>query len=252
MCKRHIEACQKAEKAKQIGQYAVGSPGSNLNTDQGLIRGLTNPGLKAWRLVEYEDDKGICIKKVSQDMEVFELEGSVGNPIFNSGSPHIAPDGQTVYFSRLEKRPNGNREYKLYTGQLTEQGEIDDIKRLEAIINPEGYSSLYPSLALTPKGQEILYFSSNMPGGEGGFDIWYSVRLNNGEFTRPYNLGMRINSPNDEITPFYNAETGEIFFSSDKPESFGGFDIYRMIGEKRRWEGQGAEQLPFPLNSHDE
>lgn len=248
---RHIEACEKAQKAEEFGQYAVGAASTEFAGDaKAQLRSLTNPGLYGWRLVEHEDEQGICIKKVSGNMDILDIEGSAGNPLFYSGSPHIAADRRSVYFSRLERKANGNREYKLYTGQLTEEGNIIDIEKLNSAVNPEGYSSLSPSSSRTLQGQEILYFSSDMPGGEGGFDIWYSVRMTNGQFTRPYNLGVRINSANDEITPFFHEETGELYFSSDKPESYGGFDIYKMLGEKRRWEGQGAEQLPFPLNSH--
>jgi hypothetical protein len=135
-------------------------------------------------------------------------------------------------------------------GRINEQGDVVDIKKLGPAINPDGYSSLYPTLSVNEKGQEVLYFSSNIPGGEGGYDIWYSVRMTNGEFTRPYNLGRRINSSNDEITPYYHNQTNELFFSSDKPEGFGGFDVYKMNGSKQNWNGAAAQHLDYPINSH--
>jgi tetratricopeptide (TPR) repeat protein len=246
----HVQGCETAIKTQSYAQYSISS-GINSTAEQvGTYRSMTHPSIHGYKLVEYQTEQGICIRKVSPQGEILPLKGKAGNPAFNSGAPFMAHDGQTVLFSCQETMHNGNMESKIYMGRINEQGDVVDIKKLGPAINPDGYSSLYPTLSVNEKGQEVLYFSSNIPGGEGGYDIWYSVRMTNGEFTRPYNLGRRINSGNDEITPYYHNQTNELFFSSDKPEGFGGFDVYKMNGTKQNWNGAAAQHLAYPINSH--
>lgn len=83
--------------------------------------------------------------------------------------------------------------------------------------------------------QEVLYFVSDREGGFGGLDIWLSIIDNNGNFGAPINAGSKINSVDDEITPFYNTEDKMMYFSSNKKEGIGGFDIYRSAGSLNLW-----------------
>lgn len=64
-----------------------------------------------------------------------------------------------------------------------------------------------------------------------------------------YNLGTRINGQGDEITPFYYQNAGELYFSSEKPSGYGGLDVYKMTGEKKRWLENQAQHLENPINS---
>ncbi len=247
----HIKACQAAIDAKKHpSNFAVGSIGSDFESGEGNIRSMTTPSSTGYRLIEYQEEgRGSCIKRVTPDMKIEDLNNSIGNPVFNSGCPHIAPDGKTVFFSRQESNNQTNIEYKIYQAQITAEGEVVNIQKLGPEINRDGYSSIYPSVGFTDKGQEILYFSSTLPGGEGGYDIWYAIRMENGQFTRAYNLGTRINTEKDEITPFYYQEGGELYYSSNRPEGYGGFDVYQLTGEKRRWMEDAAKHLGYPINS---
>jgi tetratricopeptide (TPR) repeat protein len=251
LAKLHIKSCDLAIEAKaHPSSFAIGSVGTDFEKEDGNIRSMTTVSKNGYRLIEYQEEgRGSCIKRVTPDMKIEDLGSSVSNPVFNSGCPHIAADGETVFFVRQESSSATSIEYKIYQARINEEGEIVDIEKLGSEINKDGYSSIYPSLGVTEKGQEVLYFSSTLPGGEGGYDIWYAVRLENGSFTRAYNLGSRINTPEDEITPFYYQEGGELYYSSNRPEGYGGFDIYQMTGEKRRWMQDAAEHLGYPINS---
>lgn len=90
-----------------------------------------------------------------------------------------------------------------------------------------------------------LYFSSNMPGGFGGFDLYLSENIN-GKWTKPVNLGDRVNSTHDEEYP-YISDDGVLYFSCNKPLGFGGFDIYKSIETRNGW--TLPELLPTPINS---
>ncbi|SMG29154.1 WD40-like Beta Propeller Repeat [Marivirga sericea] len=78
--------------------------------------------------------------------------------------------------------------------------------------------------------EDFMVFSSNRPGGFGGFDLYYSQKTN-GEWTKPENFGAEINSEHDEYRPIIRPQSGEftndlMIFSSNRPAGLGGFDLY--------------------------
>lgn len=244
------KSCKKIlEEQENTGAWFLSDLTENdtsTNKNDTIYRGLTPAGKYQIGLIECQTSKGTCIKKVMPDNTIQDLKNSAGNPIFNSCSPHIAPDGETVFFAQQEI---GKPDYKIFVGKMSPTGEIENIQKLGPGVNREGYSSTHPAIGLTEHGQQILYFSSTLPGSQGGYDIWYSIRTTDGEFTMSYNLGTRVNGTGDEITPFYYQNDGELYFSSEKPEGYGGLDVYKLTGEKKRWEEEKAQQLEFPVNS---
>ena len=99
-------------------------------------------------------------------------------------------------------------------------------------------------------GKEIIYFSSNRKGGNGGMDIWYTERrLSDGkmEFSFPINLGTEINTSGDDITPFYDPTSEILYFSSNGHVSMGGYDIYKSVGAKDVW--TTVQNMGMPINS---
>lgn len=116
-------------------------------------------------------------------------------------------------------------------------------KKIGGDVNLQGYSSTQPSVGLLPDSSIILYFASNRPGGMGGFDIWYT-RLNGQLQPAPcVNLGYPVNSPGNEITPFYSNAEGRLYFSSDWHYGYGGYDVFFSRGQRDAWE------LPVNLGS---
>lgn len=247
LAQMHLKTCQKALKEKEnTSSWFLNDLSQKPAEDRTIYRALTQASKYKIGLIECQTTKGTCLKKIYPDNTIESLQNSVGNPIFNSCSPYISPDGETVYFAQQEM---GKTEYKIFTGKMTSTGEIENIKKLGAGVNRAGFSSTHPTIGLTEKGQEILYFASTLPGSQGGYDIWYSVKTLNGKFTMAYNLGTRVNGTGDDITPFYYQNDGELYFSSEKTEGYGGLDIYKMTGEKKRWNENKAEHLANPINS---
>lgn len=95
---------------------------------------------------------------------------------------------------------------------------------------PEPISSPYNETAGTfsPDGKKI-YFSSNRPGGYGGYDIYESEYIGDGKWSTPRNLGPIINTNNDEICPFLLKDGITLYFSSTGHSSRSNFDIYETI-----------------------
>lgn len=94
----------------------------------------------------------------------------------------------------------------------------------------------------------VILFSSNSKGGHGGYDLYASI-LENGKWSEPKNLGPKINSAFDEVSPYLSYDGSELYFSSNKNESIGGYDIFysRFLYEANEWEQ--PSNLGIPINS---
>ena len=108
--------------------------------------------------------------------------------------------------------------------------------------NSTTYSTAHP--AVRADGTKV-FFSSNMPGGYGGMDIYVS-EFRNGEWHKPINLGPIINTEGNETFPYIH-ESGYLYFSSDGQVGLGGMDIYRSRHDGSNW--SDAENLGYPINS---
>jgi peptidoglycan-associated lipoprotein len=102
--------------------------------------------------------------------------------------------------------------------------------------------------AISPDGK-ILIFSSDRPGGVGGFDLWISFRYDRNEkWSEPINLGNRINTSFNEIAPSFHWDGETLYFSSDRSDSEKKFRILRsnwMESDLCRTEGFEKLLLPY-------
>ncbi|MDD3876447.1 MAG: OmpA family protein [Bacteroidales bacterium] len=107
----------------------------------------------------------------------------------------------------------------------------------------EEYSVGHPALA--PDGS-IMYFASDMPGGFGGTDLYYSILNIDGTWSIPQNAGESVNTSGNEVFP-YVEKNGTLYFSSNGHPGMGGLDIFKAFGSQNRW--TSPENLKFPFNS---
>ena len=106
------------------------------------------------------------------------------------------------------------------------------------------------SASLSSDGN-ILYFSSNRPGGFGGLDIYRVVRFLNGEWSLPVNLGPSINTEYDDDAPFIHPDNVSLYFSSQGHGTMGGYDIFKSDrAADSSW--SQAENLGYPINTTDD
>ncbi|MBC9813218.1 PD40 domain-containing protein [Crocinitomicaceae bacterium CZZ-1] len=100
---------------------------------------------------------------------------------------------------------------------------------------------------VTPDGKNI-YFVSERPGGLGGRDIYRVVKMADGRWSEPQNLGPTINTPYDEDAPFISIDNKTMYFASNGPNSMGGFDIFVAVrDDNNQW--STPINLGYPINS---
>ena len=137
-----------------------------------------------------------------------------------------------------------------YTCEIYESNYINhtwtELKKLPSPINIIGINTTQPNIGRI-NDNDALFFSSNRTGGEGGMDIWYSIINTDGTYEKPINVGKKINSVEDEITPFYIKETHTLYFSSTWHKGLGNFDIFKS--EFKANEFNEAKNLGYPINS---
>ena len=158
--------------------------------------------------------------------EAVALESPVNSKL-HEGNFCFSPDRKTMYISKsnTEKKKKvfdsiKNNAVHLYKSVKDSLGNWTELEKLP--FNNVNYSVMHP--ALNADGSK-LYFSSNMPGGQGDFDI-YSVSIDEeGNYGIPQNLGKTVNTPNREQFPFISPE-GNVFFSSNGHLGLGMMDIF--------------------------
>lgn len=172
------------------------------------------------------------------------------NSTLHEGPVTFNRKGDIIYFTSNNQEKGvrkanaeGRVGIKIYQAH---KGEFDweDIRELP--FNNDEYDAMHPSLS--PDGRR-LYFSSNMPGGYGGYDLYF-VEKRGESWSIPINLGPEINTPLNEAFPFIH-ESGVLFFSSNAHNSRGGLDIFMINISTQTW-GR-VVNLGIPFNSpHDD
>jgi outer membrane protein OmpA-like peptidoglycan-associated protein len=156
--------------------------------------------------------------------------------------------GNVVFFTRsnLKKgKPkagkDGNVKLKIYTAKLNAtSGKWEDI--VELPFNNNDYDCMHPSVSVD--GQR-LYFTSNRPGGKGGYDLYVSL-LQNGVWSDPVNLGPSVNTVSDDVAPFIHPDN-TLYFSTKGRKAVGGMDIFWTKKTEEGWLEPAA--MPEPINT---
>ncbi|TND03176.1 MAG: OmpA/MotB domain-containing protein [Bacteroidetes bacterium] len=154
------------------------------------------------------------------------------NKDFHNGPVSLTEDGSLMAFNRVDgiarsRGANKVNRVKIYFVQKKGNGwsAAEPFQ-----YNSNDYSAAHPSLS---HDGSVLYFSSDMPGGQGGKDIWMCRKEGNG-WGRPENLGAELNTAGNEVFPCIRKD-GMLYFSSDGHSGFGGLDIFSSGFENGKW-----------------
>ncbi|KWW29500.1 MAG: peptidoglycan-associated lipoprotein [bacterium P3] len=192
--------------------------------------------------------------------ERFEKDGRINSPA-NEGEACFSPDGRTVYFSRCDARRNQTQGCYIYVTSKSAadakdrkskkkgrsdsdapSAEWEPAVRIE--LGDTAYNYLYP--AVTSDGL-TLYFSSDMPGGSGDYDLWVATRPSQADdFGKPVNLGSVVNTAGREVFPVLRDDT-LLYFSSNGLPGVGGQDLFCTAIRGTRC--TKPQNLGVPINS---
>ena len=179
-------------------------------------------------------------KRPSRDSAWHEAH-DIGEPVstpYNEGSQSLSADGRRMYYSFC------NGPCKIYYADLGDDGKWSKPKALPAVINVPYVSTKQPSIS--PDGQ-TLYFTSNRPGGFGGYDLWVA-HYRNGAWGDVKNLGATINTSGEEQSPFIHFDNKTLYFSSNGHPGLGDLDVYKaQRTTDTLW--TTPQNLGYPINT---
>ncbi len=255
--KNEIKSCDFAEKNFNDSiLIAIKNLGENLNSEHaefGVHVTGNNMLFSVLKANELDKDGNILDKDYSIKIyEAVNEEGEwqikkpmpkiINNAAFDNANASLSMDKQRMYFSRCDAKGNCAIYLSVYSSNSWQNPVL-----MEAPVNIEGYNTTQPHITMI-KGKEVLFFSSNRPGGKGGMDIWYTMVQDGGKtYSQPKNAGKNINTPDQEITPHFNIYNGCLYFSSNWHHGYGGFDIFKSCGDLKSF--SYPENLGIPLNS---
>lgn len=153
----------------------------------------------------------------------------------------LSQDGTELYLYRSD-----NMDGNIYVSKF-----VNDRWTKAAKLNDNINTKYWESHAAVSHDGKKLFFTSNRKGGYGGLDIYVSERDSTGDWGVPKNLGIMINTPYNEDTPFLGENDKTLFFSSRGHFNMGGYDIfYSTLLENGEW--SRPLNLGYPLNSTDD
>lgn len=253
--KREIAGCELGKKAKQPENLLVNNLGKKANGPQTEASPSYSGGelyfvaVKGKDVIEPKGDDTDWYARVystaksgqAEWAEPTVLGENINREDWQQGNVSVTADGKTMYFTRIELQNNGLQTSRIYYAQKGSDGwgaanECSGINGDYIAKHPcEG--ELF--------GEKVLFFTANLAGGRGGFDLYYAPKKGAGQFGLPVNLGEVVNSPGDDISPYYR--DGKLYFSSNGRPTIGGHDVFES-----QWNGSVFSEpkaLPAGVNS---
>jgi peptidoglycan-associated lipoprotein len=249
--KLEIAGCKLGRKAKQPELLTVNNLGKKANSPQTEASPSYSGGelyftsLATKEVVVLDGKEGDWYAKIYSAAPPAQAGGEYGAPTplgtkinregWHQGNVNVTPDGKTMYFTRVEMDNNYPKTSKIFYATKGDDGwgaanEATGVNG-DFIAKHPCEGELF--------GEKVLFFVANIPGGSGGFDIYYAPKKRDGVFGLPVNVGAVINTPGEEASPFY--QDGKLYFSSNGHASLGGLDVFES-----QWNG-AVWSAPVPL-----
>lgn len=169
-----------------------------------------------------------------------ELSRKINRDDFHVSGVCFSRDKRTMYFTRQQLQNDAIISSTIYASRETD----DDWSSPEPLATVNGaFLSMQPAIGEL-FGNEVMFFVSDMDGGLGGYDIYYST-ITGGSMSAPVNLGPIINTKEDDVSPYYH--DGHLYFSTAGLPGKGNLDIF-----KSKWDGSKwalAENLGHQYNT---
>ena len=194
---------------------------------------------------DLESIQASATAEVSKPLEVHKAPGNV-NSSYHEGAAVLLPEGSLMFTrnnysgGRTRTSSDGINKLKLFTAGGKNWTDIEEFP-----YNSNEYSVGHP--AISPKG-DILIFASDKPGGFGGTDLYYSVRIGPEKlWGKPVNMGPKINTEGNEMFPYWDKDH-TLYFSSTGHAGLGGLDIFEVKLKDLKPQ-YPPKNLGMPINS---
>ncbi len=186
-------------------------------------------------LAEVKDGKWGKVENMGYLLNSFQNEVLLG----------FSNDGSRLYFFRGQSTYSGDIYVDTFRQEIEESVLVNTL--FESPMNPwEGDVSPYFF------DDNNIVFSSRRAGGFGGLDLFITT-FQNGEWTKPQNLGAAINTPYDETAPFLAKDGRTLYYSTNHPHrSIGGLDICKTKYDDQTEKWSIPVNLKFPINSAED
>jgi outer membrane protein OmpA-like peptidoglycan-associated protein len=257
-----IKRCGFAKSKKYSTQLAfVENLGGNVNTEFDEFRPVQSPtkvGRYYFSSARSESTGGLRNKDGLSDVikgtysnDIYYVDLKEGNwstvlpfdNLLNTPKHEIIQDfnsdGSIIYYTK------GN---DLHSGLLyTDTFKLDkNVEKLPTAIHDFPFLAEKNDRDLHFFNDSLIIFASNRPGGYGGYDLYYATQTNN-VWSNPINFGPNINTSNNEISPYLIKNSKYLYFSSDRLETLGGYDIFKSEYSANQW--SAPINLNSPINS---
>lgn len=231
--KDHLGTAEDSTKAQKLGDTinTLYSEFGALKTDELIY--FTRLGYERMKM----DEKGkrevppallyAKVLKSSADTTAGqELDETLNDSTLHTAHITFNHEGTRLYYTLCEYLNKSDVRCDLYYRNIVDSvwGEP---QKLPEPINADSFTSTQPNIAYDDRlGKEVLYFVSNRDGGSGNLDIWYAVVNDTNSFEEPVNLSA-VNTPHDDLAPFFHEESNTMYFSTDGRNGYGGYDVFR-------------------------
>lgn len=202
--------------------------------------------LKSDKVVYRKGEHFIRMYKSSKNGEDWG-EGQLLSEVINKKGAHIgnvtmSDDRNYMYFTQTTRKGDALESSRIYVSKKegANWGEPVEV----AGINDDAYMSKQPAFGKV-NGKDALFFASNMPGGQGGWDIYVSVLKSPTAGEPAISLGTDVNTIGDDETPFYKDD--QLYFASTGHPSIGGYDIFVADQKGVKWDN--VENLGKSINT---
>ena len=175
------------------------------------------------------------------------LGDNVNMPKANVSAPAFSADGNTMYYTLCKEDASSHKQKcSIYMARLA-NGVWEKGSPVSESVNDPMYNNMQPSVGKNKDNEDVLYFVSDRNPGK-GLDIFYAKINNDGSLSKPRSAGPQINSKGDDVSPFYDAKSKTLYFSSNGWVNIGGLDVFKStLDPNGEW--MEPENLGLPVNS---
>ena len=270
ICKNEIKICKVALESLPNAEISIKKIPENINSNYTDLAPFTHNGklyyssIKSDSTLTYTgflDSAPTFQIYMAEQIEDEKFDSSklfipevLNTPYQHTSNGSFNSKGNQFFFTRCKENINGKTVCKIYC-----TSKNDSTWEKPVLLGPEindrnnNFSSTHPVL-MTYKKQgrsaaEInkLVFASSMPGGVGGYDLWSCIIGKELKCEKLENLGKKVNSFQDDLTPFYSSNEGHLYFSSNGHGGLGGLDIFKT--QIKNGNPKKIKALDQPINS---